>query len=161
VSIASSNVYDATGATQNGSATLAANTGNLLPMTKNGFSTSLFFLVPNEESTATASAAAPLGGYYTFVRVTNTSAIAGPLFVTVTDDAGNVSTSTTAITTIAAHASALFTSAALEKAAGLTTAPTGRIRLDVNGQFPTGAAFSFLVNPNGTVANMSANKGQQ
>lgn len=140
------------------SATLAANTTNLQPMVKNGFSTSLHFLVPNEESSATASQATPLGGYYTYVRITNTSGITGPVYVTVTDDAGTQHTSANPITTLAANASALFTSAQLETAAGMTTAPSGRIRLDINGVFPTGAALSFLVNPNGTLSNMSPNK---
>jgi len=91
-----------------------------------------------------------------FLRVYNTSTLAGAVTATVYNQAGTALATNCSLSTSVAGNSALVMSAAqIETACGFTTPTTGRYRIDVNGAMPSMEAQAFARSA-GVLTNISA-----
>lgn len=91
-----------------------------------------------------------------FLRVYNTSTLAGGVTATVYDQAGTaLATNCTLTASLGANSALVMTAAQVETACGFAAPATGRYRLDINGAMPTMSAQAFARSA-GVLTNISA-----
>jgi len=131
-----------------------ANTGYTLPspaaltlmtISRNGSSASVMNLPRSTDTDAG------------FLRVYNTSSLAGAVTATVYDQAGTaLKTNCSLSTSLAANGALVMTAAQVETACGFTIPTTGRYRIDVNGAMPTMKVQAFARSA-GVLTNITSN----
>ena len=91
-----------------------------------------------------------------FLRVYNTSSLAGAVTATVYDQTGTaLATNCSLSSSLAANGALVMTAAQMETACGFTVPTSGRYRLEVNGAFPTMKAQAFARSA-GVLTNITA-----